>query len=349
MDLCFDARMIESGGIGTYIKAILPAILRSFDTTLLGNPAILSKTFPGAQVIPFHAPLYSLREQLQQPFLLPRCRLFFAPHISTSIFPLRAKHLVTTIHDTYHLDHPEQFSLPKRAIGRLLYSRAMERSTKVITVSQFSRGRLASHFPQKQEKCFVIPNGVPSIYQRVVDPAHLQAIRNKYKLPQHFLLAVGNSRPNKNFARLIAAAQLLHLPLVMVSRRDRFLEELDGVQFTGYLPDVDLPPLYSLATLFVFPSLYEGFGLPPLEAMACGCPVVASSIGAIREICGDAVCYIDPLSTQDMAKKIKSVYHNSVEQRDLREKGYQRVLQFSIEQTSQSHLSLLKNLHFAQP
>lgn len=190
----------------------------------------------------------------------------------------------------------------------------------------------------------------------------LEQVRRIYGLPEQFLLYVGTLEPRKNLRRLVKAFGRLKemgLPhkLVLAGPRgwsmDGFQEQIeelklgDSVLMLGYIPDEDLPSLYSLATVFVFPSIYEGFGLPPLEAMACGTPVLSSRNSSLAEICGDAAVLVDPLNEESLLDGLRQVLESKELQAQLGEIGRKRAAEFSWERAAQETIavydSVLKN------
>ncbi|MGB9857045.1 MAG: glycosyltransferase family 4 protein, partial [Dictyoglomaceae bacterium] len=207
----------------------------------------------------------------------------------------------------------------------------------------------------------VIYNGVDKEKFKVYEKKELERIKSKYKLPERFILFVGNVKPHKNLKGLLKAFRIVaeefkDLFLVITGKKEGFLKgdkeifELisknfplkERVIFTGYVDEKDLPILYNLAKLFVFPSLYEGFGLPPLEAMACGCPAVVSRIPPLLEICDDAVYYINPYDVGDIAKGITEVLENEKLRKELINKGFERVKEFSWKKSAREYLKLIK-------
>jgi glycosyltransferase involved in cell wall biosynthesis len=204
------------------------------------------------------------------------------------------------IHDAQVFRHPEYFdkkyALLHRTIGRLMARRA-----KIATVSQFSRRELSEFLHIPLGSIAVYPNSADHLAGLVQQDSILQKLKLS---PQHFFLAVGSVKKNKNIQVALDAVELLarpDYPLVVVGaqndrvfRPDRIAAKADTI-FAGFLPDEEIAALYRHATAFVFPSLYEGFGVPPLEAMVCGCPIIASDVDAVREVCADAAAYFDPM------------------------------------------------------
>lgn len=282
MKALIDARMIRSGGIGTYIQNLLPHL--------------------SLEIAPLKAPIYSLREQLEFPWKIPACDLFFSPHFNVPLLPIRAKKRVVTIHDVFHLDHGMQMARP-------LLKKASS-STHIITVSEFSKKRILHYFPKANVT--VIHPGADHLLKIEPSPLDVQ---------KPFYLCVGSEKPHKNlnFVRKL-------VPNLVIA--------------TGDLPIENLVWLYRNARALIFPSLYEGWGLPPLEAMSLGCPVLASNAASIPEACGDAALYFDPKLPETLLEAISRLpkYRNR-----LIEKGRERSSLFTWKQTAKLHKGLLKN------
>jgi glycosyltransferase involved in cell wall biosynthesis len=202
----------------------------------------------------------------------------------------------------------------------------------------------------------IIAPGVDSLrYQRVVDSETLAAVRDKYRLPDRFVFFVGNVKPHKNLSGLVRAfekASLANWGLVVAGKnrglknQQRMAEE-ERIISLGEVAEEDLPALYSLAGMLVLPSLYEGFGLPPLEAMGCGCPTIVSAKASLPEVCGDASLYVDPEDAGDMARAIREVAENRDLQQSLTEKGFSRIESFHWRQTIFSYRELFEKVHRA--
>ena len=330
IDLCIDARMAFSSGIGTYIREIVPYFRHSRFRPVLLVDQIGRDWCKEFDQILFDPPIYSLREQLFYPIKIPRCSLFWSPHYNVPLLPIRAKKRVATIHDACHLAFGTK---AMQWYAKWVMSKAIDCSERVLTVSQFSKEEIERRLGKGHLD--VIPIGVN--LSRFMRRAPDETIRAKYRLPDRFVLFVGNQKPHKNAEGLVRAfskSKISHLELVIVGR---------GTE-RGEVDEVDLPALYSMATTLVFPSLYEGFGLPPLEAMSCGCPTVVSKAASIPEVCGDASLYFDPLNEDEMASAILQV----VESPQLWiEKGFERIKQFSWKESAERHIRLFEEICYA--
>jgi glycosyltransferase involved in cell wall biosynthesis len=246
-------------------------------------------------------------------------------HCPAYILPWNRKGLnVVTVHDTIAPDFPEYCSTANRVYFRIALPRSIGNATKIIAVSETVKRDLLRRFPVSPEQIEVIYHGLDAIFNEAVTQEKFNEVRQKYGLPEKFILFVGNIEPKKNIARLINAyldvvrqAGIPH-SLVIAGKfawkygdvRQKLSEQKDGqIVCPGYIAQSDLPAVYALADLFVFPSLYEGFGLPPLEAMACGTPVIVSSAGALPEISAGHALPVDPLSTDSIGKAMYRMLH----------------------------------------
>jgi glycosyltransferase involved in cell wall biosynthesis len=336
-----DARMKDRSGIGVYIRNVLPRLIASRPAdrfVVIGGPDVAELTPESARVELRHsgAPIYSIREQLQLPLLTPGdTDLFWAPHYN---FPLALrKRAVVTVHDLAHL------ALPGLVHGRhrLAYARLMIRaagaSAATIFVSQFTADEFQRILGRIPRNPVVIHQGVDASWFDVTP--HTVSPH-----PRPYLLFVGNVKPHKNLQGLLHAFRLLkdEIPhdLLIVGQREGFIHgspeverdaaRLEGrVRFTGWVEDAEVKQLFAHAAALVFPSLYEGFGLPPLEAMACGCPVVASRSAAIPEVCGDAVLYCEADRPDSIAERVRHLLSDPVLTDEMRSRGRERARRFS--------------------
>ena len=235
-----------------------------------------------------------IRGHLWEQFVLPRKargQLLWNP---ANTGPLSVERQVVTVHDAATLDHPEWFEGKFARWYRFMLPRLMKKARKVITVSEFSRQRLIEAAGLPESAVVAIPNGVEDRMQPVDAPGLSEYLQRR-ALQKPYLLCVASLEPRKNLRRLFAAWERCRpdgIELVVagaagnVFRSQGFEQPAAGTRLLGRVDDTELPFLYSGATAFVFPSVYEGFGLPPLEAMACGCPVLASSAASLPEVCG---------------------------------------------------------------
>ena len=363
MHISFDARMLHASGIGVYLQNLIPALSETFRLTLIGNKEGLKHY--NAEVIHTDTPIYSFQEIINFPRLVPDCDVFWSPHYNVPLLPIKARKRLVTIHDVYHLAHFHTLSLKQKLYAKVMMQAAVKKSDQIITVSAFSRDEIVKYTGLSPDKISIIHNGVDhNLFSPVSDSDLKQAVCQKYELPDKFLLFVGNVKPHKNLLTLINAFDQIRdkLPdhtLLIVGKKEGFITGdgslydrirqsptlEDRISFTGFVDSEDLPVIYSLADLFVFPSLYEGFGLPPLEAMACGCPALVSDRASIPEACGNAATYVNPENSTALAKAMLDLLNMSmVEKEKMVKTGMARASDFTWEQSLQRHIELIRNL-----
>jgi len=347
-----DARKLHDYGIGTYIRNLVRGLARLDQHTefvLLcrrDDVDAVRALGPNFRPVIERAANYSIAEQFRIPLALRRegVTLFHAPHYVLP--PLVHCRSVVTIHDCIHLMFPQY--LPNRmalTYARTSMALAAGRATRVLTVSESSKADIIRFFGTDPSKIDVIYNSYDERFGVEPQEEDVVRVRERYQLHDEFILYAGNVKPHKNLERLIDAFHLVrsrgldHLKLVMIGddiskyaslRRAVHRYQLHNyVRFLGYLPEETLAVMYRLAGVFVFPSLYEGFGLPPLEAMASGTPVVTSNVSSLPEVAGDAAQLVDPYNPESIADGICRVLTDVDLRRDLRRKGLARAHQFS--------------------
>lgn len=326
--LGLDARKLTDFGIGTYIQYLVRGIAGRNDIELTlvvsaGHEERAASLAPEATLVPVRADGYSLAEQVRLPMALWRHNLDLV-HIPHYVVPVAARFpIVTTIHDVIQLYYPPR---DRSQLG-LLYLRtmmkvALGRSRKVITVSRASRRDLLHLFHPNPDKVTVIPNGVdPALAERPSQET-LTALREDYGLKPPLILVVGNDKPHKNLEMALRAFHLAvrryNIPgqLVIVggvpadgrlARRASHLGLGDRLRFPGRVSWDTLTGLYHLSSLLLHVALYEGFGLPILEAMCAGLPVITSNLGAMRELGEGAARLVNPLEVQEVAEALERV------------------------------------------
>jgi glycosyltransferase involved in cell wall biosynthesis len=325
--------MIGYSGVGVYIKNVVFMLNTSINC--LGWDVKDVK-------------IYSVFEQYIY-LKIPSSKLFWSPHWNIPLLPIRAKKRMVTIHDVYHLAFANQFSALKRWYAKLMIHQAVSRSDIILTVSEFSKQEIIKYTGTKKT-IHVVHNGIgvdPSIYD--------DSLGSLVDAP--YILYVGNVKPHKNLSRALAAfealpAQYADVKFVIVGKKENFITGDDAfiqrallnpnVIFTGYVDDARLVGYYKHAILLFFPSLYEGFGLPPLEAQACGCPCLVSNAASLPEVCGDSVIYCDPYDVNDMSVQLERLLSNKALQDDLITKGFENIKRFSWEKSAQQIMKIIE-------
>jgi glycosyltransferase involved in cell wall biosynthesis len=261
---------------------------------------------------------------------------------------------IWTLHDATPWLFPETMDLKGRLYYRWIGSHAARSSRLVVTDSEDAKQKIAHALNLPQRKVRVVYLGIDATFKRVVDKLLLESVRERYRLPEKFVLAVGTREPRKNLLSLVRAYKRMRranetkLGLVIVGRagwNSNAVESVSGsrdehIVLTGFVPLSDLIAIYSLASVFILPSLYEGFGFPPLEAMACGCPVIVSDRGSLPEIVSDAAILIDPESDDSLMSAIRRVEGNQLLREELVRRGLERAKYFSWKAAANKTLDL---------
>jgi glycosyltransferase involved in cell wall biosynthesis len=358
--------MLHASGIGTYIRNLVPKIISlctDIGFNLLGNQSELQELplapCDNVNLIDCRSPIYSISEQWELFRKIPSdTALLWSPHYNVPLLPLRVKKRFVTIHDVFHLAFFDALSFRQKAYARFMMNSAVKLSDRIVTVSDFSKSEIIKYTKTGHDKITVIYNGVDRIKFRPLSGPDLARMKEKFKLHDKFILFVGNIKPHKNLKRLLMAFEKIcgrginDHHLVVSGEREGFITADSGifnllkespvlrakVLFTGHVENNALPALYNAASLLVLPSLYEGFGLPPLEAMACGCPVVVSNAASLPEVCKDAAYYVDPYNEEGIADGIYKVLTDEILRRDLVKEGFERVEKFNWEESAKKHV-----------
>jgi len=354
MRVAIDARKLHDFGIGTYTRNLLrhlARIDRDNEYVLLCHQAdlgIAAQLGSNFRTVLEPSPNYSIREQIHVPWTLRREKpdVFHSPHYVLP--PAVPSKSIVTIHDCIHIMFPQY--LPNRmayAYAKASMWSAARQSNRILTVSEASKRDIIRFFNAPADKIVVVYNAIDERFR--VPPAEeaIARVRERYQLDRRFVLYAGNIKPHKNLVRLIEAFADLRangfddLTLLIIGDEISKLPALrravhshklhKHVRFLGYLQDDMLAILYRLAAVFVFPSLYEGFGLPPLEAMASGTPVVTSNVSSLPEVTGGAAVLVDPYEVDSIREGIERVLTDPLLRDELRTKGIARSLEFSWE------------------
>ena len=283
-------------------------------------------------------------------------------HVQFTAPPFCPCPVVVSVHDLSFEHLPQTFHRRSRTQLRLTVRHSVRRAARVLTLSEHTRNDVIETYGIERSGVEVIPIAASPNFRPVSDDKELQRVRHTYRIESDYILSVGSIQPRKNLVRLVRAYSLLRdkvgadkLPkLVFVGKRAwlydetlRALEEAalgDSVVLTGYVPESDLPALYSGSTCFVYPSFFEGFGLPPLEAMQCGAPVVIGNRTSLPEVAGDAAIAVDPFDVQAIAGAIEELINKPALREGLRVKGLARAKQFNWDETARRTLQVYEQV-----
>lgn len=356
-----DARWLV-GGIGTYTRSLLQefhrlagglhiqAIVRKRDSTSVQRYC--------SAVTVIDTPIYTVLEQLRVAHASRNCDLLHVPHFNAPL--LHRGPLVVSIMDVIHLHSPAY----RHKLSTWLYAKPMlhavaRKADHIVTVSEFSRNEIMQALGVPGSRITVIPCGVGSEFVSRSTPLERLEVSKALRIQPPFLLYVGNLKPHKNVPALLRAfAELCkkrfrHSLLIVgddARCKDSVLDECrrlgiaDRTTLVPYVPQRLLPRVYAAADILVMPSTLEGFGLPVLEAMACGTPVVTSRAASLPEVAGDAAVYFDPASPEELSTQIERVLESPELQTCLKKKGIERAKQFSWRQSANRHLELYGQL-----
>jgi len=285
--------------------------------------------------------------------ILRKPDLFFAP-ISYIIPALNffSKNIIVIYDLCVFLPPQTRPSFKTKVIEKIFLRSAIRNTKKVVTISESTKKDIIKYFPIASEKISVIYPAVADNFRFIDDKQKCKFALDKFNLPKKFILFVGTLEPRKNLVRLISAYHKLPntCPLVIVGKRGWRYQEIfdkaeelrlkDKIIFLDYVPTEDLPYLYNSAACFVYPSLYEGFGLPVLEAMACGAPVITSNVSSLPEAAGEAAILVDPYNVDEIAMALNKILTNENLRQDLREKGLKQAQKFFWRKTAQEILKI---------
>ena len=350
----------ERNGAGIYAQRIARNLVRGDpgNEYVLVFPSAASRERhgqPNARNLVVEARSKLLWDQVAVPLALrhERVDVVFSTKHSIPLTPFAPR--VFMLHGADWIAYPENYYAMDRLYHQVALPLYLRSADRVITISHDSARRVLDYMPSVAPKLSVVHHGLPPGFAPVGDEARRAAMRARHGLPERFLLYVGQVYPHKNVAGILKALALLgdRFPhkLVIAGRPSinsqgdlALIERLDlrdRVQITGWLAQDELPVLYSLADAFVFPSFFEGFGVPLLEAMACGCPVVTSTGGSCAEVVGEAGLCVDPADPGAIAAAILRAVTDRELARELRRRGLDRARRFTWERTAHATLSIL--------
>lgn len=357
-----DVRMWEHPGIGRYLRELVAALSASGarqSFCFLGFPrtaAILAQHFPSAKFEKASSRIYGLREQEELWRFSRKVDLLHVPHFNAPLFS--SSKLIVTVHDLIYLKSARYSgSYLGKLYARTLFQGLARNAAAVIAVSRFTMNDLIRAFPKLAGRVEVIHEAASAHFRQSPDPKALRAVRDRFALSSSFILFVGSFKSHKNLPVLLDAFQGIRKKsgmaheLVLVGKKDpkekallRRLEGLPHVRCLGSMPDESLFALYHLAEVLVVPSLWEGFGLPVLEAMACGTPVICSDRSSLPEVAGDAALTFDPERVDQLEELLVRVLQDGDLRQKLSAKGLERSSRFSWESAAQETLKLYERV-----
>jgi glycosyltransferase involved in cell wall biosynthesis len=370
----YTAAMHQGAGIGAYVRNLVAALLAQDSSdryTLLtsGQPAPGHQfpTVPNVRGRSIFIPDRYLNVLWYRWRVPIPATLFSGPtdiyHGPDFVLPPLGKRVrkVVTIHDLAFLEHPEYAVPSLAAYLRKVVPEALEAADVIATVSSEVSRTLVEHFQTPREKLTVIPNGVAPYFRRITDPLLLNATWHKFGLKHPLVLGVGTLEPRKNHAGLIKAFYQAQKKkggpamLALAGGQGWLYEETRNlvaelklerkVRFLGRVTDLELITLYSMADVFAFPSFFEGFGIPPLEAMACGTPVITSNTSSLPEVAGDAALLVDPNDIPALAQAILTLLENEQLRSELVQKGYRQAQKYTWDMSARRMLQVYQKLY----
>ena len=311
------------------------------DGTLEASPNFRIDQFPALSYVDW--------EQIQLPKAIKRNKLDLL-HCTANTAPLYSSiPVVLTLHDIIYLENVDFKGTAYQNLGnlyrRFVVPKIVHKVKLVLTVSEFEKDNIVTKLRLPEEKVQVLYNGVSPVFNTHYSREQIDTFQKKYQLPAHYIMFLGNTAPKKNTLNVIKAYvdfclnEKTEIPLVLLDYKKelvvKILEELnqpgliDRFIFPGYIPYSQIPLMYHGATIFLYPSLRESFGLPILEAMACGVPVITSTTSSMPEVAGEAAILIDPFNYKDLSAAIQQLVRDETLRQDCRQKGLQRVQSFT--------------------
>lgn len=362
--LAIDARFYSRGhGIGRYARHLVDGLAEALNGSLVCLSPVAGGPAGRHRTLAFGLSHRLLWANLIVPILLRRIGAAIYHALDNLSLPIIAPRgetkFVLTVHDLIPLRMPQAVAVGHRFYFHLAIRRLLELADAIIAPSMATASEITSRFPAVKRKIRIVPLGVDTnLFRPVVGPRVRAFLHARYGISGDYILFVGTLQANKDVGRLLRAFSILArehdgLFLVIAGRgreHARLLQEVrrlglaGKVIFAGYVPDEDLPSLYATARAFVFPSVGEGFGLPPLEAMACGTPVIASNIPVCREVLGPAAVWVDPYRETDLADAISTVLRDTVLASALVQLGQERARAFPWERSIRGVLQVYRDI-----
>ncbi|MFZ7121894.1 MAG: glycosyltransferase family 4 protein [Eubacteriaceae bacterium] len=360
-----DGRMItkELHGIARYTYELINRgsisnkIRYSVLTNDIKNTREIFNNNKEIRFIQMRSKFLSIGEQIELPYIINKYKntaIFHSPSFVSS--PLIKTKMVMTVHDLNHIKFSQFYSRFHKFYYKYIVKPSAKKSERIITVSNFSKKEIIEWLNYSSEnKIIVTYNGIDEKFKEIKDKKLQDEIKIKYNLPEKYILYIGNLKQHKNVETLIKSIKYLkndNIKLVINGKKNKRIQKIieqyhliNRIRFIGYVDDDDLPTIYSIAKVFVFPSLYEGFGLPPLEAMACGCPTIVSNMASLPEVVGNEGWTFSPKDFKELAYKINILLDNKELYTKQMEYGKQQALNYTWENLVNISLKLYEEIY----
>ena len=362
-----DARMWDHPGIGRYLRELSYELLEGASNeaiSLIGNSRLIKNSFPVLKnpdarlsCVEADSKIYSVHEQWEMPWKAWQFDLLHVPHFNIPVFSKNK--MVVTVHDLIYLHEPRasRSRFGRAYAGRLLKIIA-KKAAAVIAVSDSTKKDLLDHFPElSSDRIFVTHEAPSALFKKIDDASELSAVKRRYGLEKPFILFIGTFKPHKNIPTLIRALKVLREgravdhELILVGRKDernteliRLIGENQFVRCLGELSNREIAVLYNLAEVFVLPSYYEGFGLPVIEAMACGTPVIASNRTSLPEVVGGAGLLFDPERVDALTELLYNAISDQELRKNLSKLGLERAKTFTWRRAAEKTLQVYRQV-----
>jgi glycosyltransferase involved in cell wall biosynthesis len=371
MRIGLNAQILTDGrtGVTRFAKNVirlLPEIGTEHEFIIFGNPHDVVTLQNNVILVPTSVMINSsvkriIWEQTILPYLIKHLNidLMYYPDHTSPVYKIKPK-VIITIHDVSTFAVPDTVGTARRLYKQAVMKRSVQLCDAILTVSETTKREMIKYLPNSAHKTSVVLNGLEKSFSEIQDILILSSIKTKYQLTTPFILYVGTIEARKNIVRIVRAFAngrkhhqwkqrlvLVGTPGYGFDEIERTIEKegvKDLVTITGYVDDNDLPCIYSLADALIYPSLYEGFGFPPLEAMKCGCPVVASNATSLPEVIGDAGVFVNPYSENEICNALHRVITDKKLHEELVRKGKVRIQQFTWERTVEGILKVMMDI-----
>ena len=374
MKIAIDATIVreENTGTGFYILNLLNGLLKIdakneyiifIDESVARNMLkikkhnfkIVNKVFK-----------YKLTRILWQLIILPmvlkkkKVDILHSANYVTPLYKLGFK-IIVTIHDLTFILFPEKYTITKRLFYRMMIPIFVKISDKIIAISNNTKNDILKIFKVPDKKVVVIYATCSENFNNIIDENKNLEVLSKYNIDKAYMLFVGMIEPRKNIISILNAFKEMdteiNADLVIVGKKGWYFKEIEDfvteskklslrnkVIFTGYVPENEMKSLFQNALFFIFPSFYEGFGLPPLQAMACGTPVITSNISSLPEVVGDAAIFIDPYKSEELKNAMLYLYKNFEKRKELIKKGFSQCDKFRIEIVAKNLVDVMESM-----